>query len=136
MDHVKLFGALFLLLSLQAVGTYLQVRRYKRVVRRLHKLGNVGIGGAKGGFRPGSIVVIACDCDGKITGGEIMEGISIFSGFRELSGIAGRTIGDLQREYEAQPLDRRKKYKAHLKALEALQMRLNTNKARADVCIG
>lgn len=133
MDHAKLFGMLFLLLSLQAVGTYLQVRQYKRAVRRLHKLGNVGIGGTKGGFRPGSIVVIACDCDGKITGGEIMEGISIFSGFKKLSGITGRMIGDLQKEYEAQ-LDKHKKYKAHLKALEALQMRLNSNKAQGNTC--
>lgn len=134
MEYAKLFGALFVLLSLQAAGTYLQVQQYKRAVRRMHKFGNVGIGGAKGGFRPGSIVVIACDRHGKITGGEIMEGISIFSSFKELSGIKGRTVNELHKEYEAQPPSSRKKYRAHLKALEALQARLCSERATFDSC--
>jgi len=39
-----LLGGLFLLFVIQVAGTHLQVREYKRAVREMHKLGNVGIG--------------------------------------------------------------------------------------------
>ena len=35
---------IFVLFVVQAVGGYFQVKDYRRAVRRVHKLGNVGIG--------------------------------------------------------------------------------------------
>lgn len=126
MELTMLFLVFFLLMVLQAFGTYLQVRAYKKAVRRLHKTGNVGIGSKKGRLRPGNIVVIACDKEGVITGGEIMEGFTIFNGFRELTGIAGKTIYELREEYRRLPEKRQKIYKGHLQALDALHIRLES----------
>ena len=44
MDFTMLFVCLFVFMVIQATGTYVQVRQYKKAVRRLHKKGNVGIG--------------------------------------------------------------------------------------------
>jgi glucitol operon activator protein len=125
MDTTKIFILLFVLMLTQAFGTYLQVQQYKKAVRRLHKLGNVGIGSKKGKFSQGNIVIIACDRSGVITAGEIMEGFTIFNTFKELSGIAGKTIYHLKAEYMNLSKKQQKKYKAHIQALDALHIRLN-----------
>ena len=118
-----IFGILLLLMVMQLIGMRLQVRAYRNAVSRLHKLGNLGIGSMRGKFGAGHIVIIACDRDGKIVGGEIMEGMTIFSRFRQMSGIAGKTIYDL-------PEKKRKKFKGHLQALEALEARLASEKKK------
>ena len=92
MEFTTLIAVLLIFMLIQASGTYLQVKQYKKAVRRLHKIGNVGIGSRKSKLRPGNIVVIACDNQGKITGGEIMEGFTIFNGFKELNEIIGKNI--------------------------------------------
>lgn len=125
MELTKVFILLFVLMLVQAFGTYLQVQQYKKAVRRLHKMGNVGIGSKKGKFSQGNIVIIACDRNGMITAGEIMEGFTIFNTFKELSGIVGKTIYMLKDEYMSLPEKKQKKYKAHMQALDALDLRLN-----------
>lgn len=120
----ELFGILFLLMLMQVVGTHIQVKRYRRAVSRLHKLGNVGIGSKRRRLGPGNIVLIACDGEGRITGGELMEGLSIFASFKAIDGIAGRSIYELLEMYESMEPKRRKAYKGHVQALEALKMRL------------
>lgn len=57
---------IFVLFVVQAVGGYFQVKDYRRAVRRVHKLGNVGIGQKKGRLLSGNIVMIACDQNGVI----------------------------------------------------------------------
>lgn len=125
MEWTNLFVVLFIFMVVQAVGTYIQVQQYKKAVRRLHKLGNVGIGSRKSKFRPGNIVVIACNSQGQITGGEIMEGFTIFNGFKELKDIVGKSIYDLKAEYMALPEKKQKFYQAHIQAIDALNTRLN-----------
>lgn len=120
-----LFGILILLMVVQLVGMRLQVRAYKKTVQRLHKLGNLGIGSMRGKFGPGHLVIIACDKDGTIVDGEIMEGMTIFSQFRKIPGIAGKTIYALKQEYQSLPKKERKQHKGHIQALEALELRLN-----------
>ncbi|SHI90762.1 glucitol operon activator protein [Propionispora hippei DSM 15287] len=124
-----IYLALFVILVLQAAATLQQVRQYKKTVRRLCQLGSVGIGSKKGKLAPGNIVVIACDQDGRITGGEILEGYTILSRFQALQQITGKTIYELHDEYQALPAKQQKAYKAHLQALEALILRLNTVEA-------
>jgi DNA-binding transcriptional regulator of glucitol operon len=129
MDSSNLFLGLILLMVVQAIGTYIQVQQYKKAVRRLHKMGNVGIGSKKGKLRPGNIVVIACNREGIITAGEIMEGYTVFNGFKEVSGIIGKSIYELRTEYGELPEKKRKVYKAHMQALDALNFRLNPAEA-------
>jgi DNA-binding transcriptional regulator of glucitol operon len=129
MDSSNLFLGLILLMVVQAIGTYIQVQQYKKAVRRLHKMGNVGIGSKKGRFRPGNIVVIACNCEGIITAGEVMEGYTVFNGFKEVSGIIGKSIYELRTEYGKLPEKKQKVYKAHMQALDALSLRLNPAEA-------
>lgn len=119
-------GILFLLMIVQIIGTHLQVKQYRKSVRKLHKLGNLGVGSNRRRFGGGSVVIIACKSDGTITGGEEMKGLTIFSGFKEIPNIIGRSIYDLKAEYEALPEKERKTFKAYIQALEALEIRLNS----------
>ena len=116
MQTEMLLGGLFLLFVVQVVGTHLQVKEYK--------LGNVGIGSRRRKLGPSNIVIIACNSDGEILDGRMMQGMTILSRFRPMEGIAGRTIYSLHEEYAALPDKRRAHYKGHITALDALIARL------------
>ena len=75
MDFTMLFVCLLAFMVIQALGTYVQVQQYKKAVRRLHKKGNIGIGSKRSRIR-NNIVIIACDNQGKIVDGELMEGLT------------------------------------------------------------
>ena len=119
-------GILFLLMIVQIIGTHLQVRQYRKSVRKLHKLGNLGVGSNRRRLGGGSVVIIACKSDGTITGGEEMKGFTIFSGFKEIPNIVGKNIYDLKAQYSALPEKEQRNFKAYLQALEALEIRLNS----------
>ena len=124
-------GVLFVLMLLQVLGAHLQVKQYRKTVSKLHKLGNIGVGSNRRRFGPGSVVIISCNGDGTITGGEEMRGFTIFNSFKEIPNIVGRTIYDLKAEYSALPEKQRDKlYKAHLQAIEALEIRLHNEAAK------
>ena len=110
----------------QIIGTHLQVKQYRKSVRKLHKLGNLGVGSNRRRLAGGSVVIIACKSDGTITGCEEMKGFTIFSGFKEIPDIIGKNIYELKAEYEALPEKERKSFKAYIQALEALEIRLNS----------
>ncbi|QNH53432.1 transcriptional regulator [Selenomonas timonae] len=133
MQTEMLLGGLFLLFVIQVVGTHLQVKEYKRAVREMHKLGNVGIGARRRKLGPSNIVVIACNSDGVILDGRIMQGMTILSRFRPMADIVGRTIYDLHAEYAALPEKRRAHYKGHMQALDALMIRLHNEGKHAPV---
>ncbi len=71
------------LLILQSLGGVLQIKDYRRAVRRMHQLGNVGLGQKRGRFLDGHVAIIACDDKGIITGAEVMDGIGVLSRFHE-----------------------------------------------------
>ena len=119
-----IFGILGFLTIFQLLGMRLQVKAYRDAVHRLHKLGNLGIGSMRGRFGPGHLVIIVCDGAGRIVDGEIMEGMTIFSRFKKLTGIVGKTIYELKDEYLALPEKLRKRHKGYIQALEALELRL------------
>jgi len=116
-------GVFLVLMIIQAVGTHLQVRKYRKAVKKMHKLGNLGVGAKRGRLGGGNIVIIACKSDGIITGAEEMKGMTIFAGFKELPELVGRTIYDLKLDY----LVDEKKNKAYLQAIEALENRLKSD---------
>lgn len=129
MSFENLLLLLLVLMIVQCLGTYLQVRQYKRTVRRLHQLGNLGIGSSRRKWGAGSIVVIACDSKGIITGGEMMKGMTIFSSFSPLEGIVNKSIYELKLEYLKMPDKIKKSYLGHIEALDALERRLNMAQA-------
>ena len=131
MQTEMLLGGLFLLFVIQVIGTHLQVKEYKRAVREMHKLGNVGIGARRRKLGPSNIVVIASNSAGVILDGRIMQGMTILSRFRPMADIVGRTIYDLHAEYAALPEKRRVHYKGHMQALDALMIRLHNEGAQA-----
>lgn len=133
MQTEMLLGGLFLLFVIQVVGTHLQVKEYKRAVREMHKLGNVGIGARRRKLGPSNIVVIACNSRGVILDGRIMQGMTILSRFRPMADIVGRTIYDLHAEYAALPEKRRVHYKGHMQALDALMIRLHNEGKQESV---
>lgn len=120
----NLLLVLFFLMVMQVVGVHIQVKKYRSAVRRLHKAGNVGIGSKKRWFGAGSIVIIACNNEGIILGGEKMQGITIFAGFSEIKDIKGESIYSLLEKYYSMSDRERKFYKGHIQALEALRDRL------------
>ena len=130
MKMETLWISLFCLMVLQVIGTHLQVKQYRKAVSRLHLLGNIGIGSRRSKIGAGSIVIIACKNDGKVTGGEIMQGMTIFNRFKKIENIQGRTIYDLKQEYLNLSKRRQKQYKGHLQAIEALEMRLQTQQVQ------
>lgn len=132
MQTEALLGGLFLLFVIQVVGTHLQVKEYKRAVREMHRLGNVGIGSRRRRLGPSNIVIIACGSDGEIVDGRMMQGMTIFSRFRPMEGIAGRTIYELHAAYTALPEKRRAHYKGHIQALDALIARLRDAQAPSE----
>ncbi len=100
-----LFMIAFALFAMQSLGGWFQIRDYRKAIRRIHRLGNVGIGQKKGGFLSGYLVLIACDAGGLITGAEILK------------------------ELEALDKKKRRHYKGYIQALEALKMRLEEEAA-------
>ena len=122
MDFTMLFVCLLAFMVIQALGTYVQVQQYKKVVRRLHKKGNIGIGSKRSRIRNN----IACDNQGKIVDGELMEGLTVFTKFKQIPDIIGKDIFLLKEEYEALSKKEKKQFKGHLQAVEALCNRLSS----------
>lgn len=135
-DSSKLAGApallliVFFLIALQSVGGYLQIRDYQRSVRRLHTLGNVGIGQRRGRFLNGHVVIIACNSEGIITGAEVMDGIGVWARFHKVdsflqSPLAGNRVSYFIEKTESFSKSQFKRYRGYIRALEALDARLN-----------
>ncbi len=127
----------FALFVLQAIGGVFQILNYKKAIRRVHKFGNVGFGQKRGGFSAGYIVMVACDQEGTITGGEIMQGFSFLARFKPWKQFLGRdVIGESIYSFldELHQMDKRKKkkYKGYINAMEALDQRLNRKENGLD----
>ncbi len=121
---------LFVFMIIQAAGTYVQVKLYKKAVRRLHRKGNIGIGGKKSRFA-GNIVIIACDNDGKIIDGEIMSGSTLFNKFKTMPDMIGKDIFVMKADYEILPKKQKKKMEGHIQAVNALCERLQNRSEAA-----
>lgn len=124
MDMYTIFGIFFLLVLMQLIGMRLQVRAYHKAIRRLHRQGNVGIGGRRGKLGPGYVIIIACDNEGMMVDSEIMKGMTIFSHFKKEKDIVGKHISQLKQEYMDLSKSKQKFYKGYIQALDALEQRL------------
>lgn len=125
-----LFVVAMALMVMQMAGGFFQIHRYRKAVSRVHKLGNVGMGQKRGWLFNSYIVIIACDSNHVITGGEAMTGSTIFAKFhpiQELLGrpIIGQTIDDYLVEFREMTDRKQKFYRGYINALEALEMRFD-----------
>lgn len=128
MDFTILFICLLIFMVIQALGTYVQVRQYKKAVRRLHKKGNVGIGSRRSRLK-NNIVIIACDGKGIVVDAEQMEGLTVFTKFKQIPEFIGKNIFSLREEYETITSKKeQKKWRGHIEAIKALCNRLESNK--------
>ena len=129
-DMMLIFMIAIALFGMQALGGFMQIKNYKVAMRRLHKKGNVGVGQKKGRFLNGHIVMISCDSQGIITGCEVLDGMTFLSKFHSVKELLdkpliGRSIEEPLNEIDGMG-KRKKHYKGYVNALEALQLRLNT----------
>ncbi|MCI8581928.1 MAG: transcriptional regulator [Dorea sp.] len=133
----KVLFVVFAAFLLQALGGYYQIKNYRKTVREIHRLGNVGIGQKKGKFFNGNIVMIAADGEGVIKGVMILDGISFLAKFhpveklfeKELVGNSIYTFLEITDEFDKKM---RKKYLGWVRALEALRMRLDADLDEED----
>ena len=120
---------IFVLLVLQSLGGVMQIQSYRKAVRRMHQLGNVGMGQKRGRFFDGHVAIIACDSEGIITGAEVLDGNGVWSRFHTADSFMGQpmvgsSIFDLLKLTEG--LDKKvwKRWQGYIRALEALEVRL------------
>ncbi|MDO4313590.1 MAG: transcriptional regulator GutM [Eubacteriales bacterium] len=124
----KILFVVFIVFLMQALGGYYQIKDYRKAIKRMHKLGNVGIGQKRGKFFNGNIVMIASDNEGIITGAEILDGISFLAKFhpvnefldKELVGNSIYSFLEITDEFDKK---KRKKYQGWIRALEAIRSR-------------
>ena len=81
--------------------------------------------------------MVACDQEGTITGGEIMQGFSFLARFKPWKHFLGRdVVGESIYSFldELHQMDKRKKkkYKGYINAMEALDQRLNRKEEEPD----
>lgn len=117
------------LLIMQSLGGVLQIKSYQRAVRRVHQLGNVGMGQRRGRFFDGHIAIIACDNDGIITGAEALDGPGLWARFHPVDSfmgqpLVGSSIFDLLKMTESLEKKEWKRWQGYIRALEALEVRL------------
>lgn len=117
------------LLVVQSIGGVLQIQDYRKAVRRVHKLGNVGVGQRRGKFLNGHVAIIACDNEGIITGAEVMDGIGVWSRFHKAESFMGHPlVGSSIFTFltMTEGLDKKewKRRQGYIRALEALEVRL------------
>ena len=120
---------IFILLILQSFGGFLQIQDYRKAVRRMHQLGNVGMGQKRGRFLDGHVAIIACDSEGIITGAEVMDGIGVLSRFHKKESLMGEPlVGNSIYTFldMAAKLDKKewKRLQGYFRAFEALEVRL------------
>lgn len=126
-EIMLLFFVVFLLYLIQAAGGLYQISNYKATIRKLHKLGNVGIGQKKGRLCNSNIVIISCDKEGKITAVEILDGVTLISKFHPVNlllnePVVGQSIYSLLNKLTGDKSTN--KYRAYLSALNALKMKI------------
>ena len=78
--------------------TLLGLRQFKKFNRHLLEMrqeGRVAIGRARGRFAAGVLVLFVIDDDCRILRGEIMEGRTVFAGFKPFNNFNGLTLFEL-----------------------------------------
>ena len=79
----------------QTVLGFWQFKKFNNHIRDLRREGRVAIGRARGHFAAGVLILFVIDDDCKILRGEIMEGRTVFAGFKPFENFNGLTLFEL-----------------------------------------
>ena len=75
-----------------------QFKKFNNHIRELRQEGRVAIGRARGHFTAGALVLFVIDDECRILRGEIMEGRTVFAGFKPFEKFNGLTLFELSEE--------------------------------------
>ena len=75
-----------------------QFGRFNKHVKELRSLGRVAVGKAKGGFRAGAVALICINERAEIVHAETMAGRTVFAGFREIPGLKGKFLPEINED--------------------------------------
>lgn len=87
-----------LLWACQAAGTWMQMRHYQDVMRRITRGwpdGHVGASAARGTLGRGAVAIVVADPDHVVRQVFLMEGRSVFAKFREVPMAPGTPVDAL-----------------------------------------
>ena len=79
----------------QTVLGFRQFKKFNNHIKELRREGRVAIGRARGYFASGVLVLFIIDDDCRIIRGEIMEGRTVFAGFKPFDHFNGLTLFEL-----------------------------------------
>ena len=79
----------------QTVLGFRQFKKFNNHIKELRREGRVAIGRARGYFSAGVLVLFVIDGDCRILRGEIMEGRTVFAGFKPFDHFNGLTLFEL-----------------------------------------
>lgn len=83
---------------LQSILGFLQIRHFNRKYAEMRKLGRVAIGKKTAMFRAGTVVMFAIDRKNTILKAARMQGVTVFSGVRNMKGFEGENLLKLSEE--------------------------------------
>ena len=75
-----------------------QFKKFNNHIKELRKEGRVAIGRARGHFTAGVLVLFVIDSNCRILRGEIMEGRTVFAGFRAFEHFNGLTLFEISED--------------------------------------
>lgn len=110
--------------ALQSVGTYLQMRHYRRVLGDITTRwadGYVGVGVAKANFGRGVIAILVVGADERVREALVMEGRSVFAKFVSLPELAGVLAAELRAGARASSANRTAAFRQALEQIDRLR---------------
>lgn len=93
MDNmVKLVFVFFALMLVQGGMTFFQIKNYRINAREIRQKGDMLVGQAKGGLKPGCIVLMALDAEGTVLETRCMLGRTVFHKFKVIHDFDGENV--------------------------------------------
>lgn len=93
MDNmVKLVFVFFALMIVQGGMTFFQIKNYRKNAGEIRRKGDMLVGQAKGGLKPGCIVLMALDPEGNILETRSMLGRTVFNKFKVIHDFDGENV--------------------------------------------
>jgi glucitol operon activator protein len=91
-NMTKLVFVFFALFIVQGAMTFFQIKNYKKHVSEIRRKGDMLVGQAKGGIKPGCIIMMALDSKGNITESRRMAGRTVFNRFKNIDDFNGKNV--------------------------------------------
>jgi glucitol operon activator protein len=86
---------------IQIVGTYYQMKHYRKILGQITRKGEegyVGVGNSKARFGKGVVLILVVDEDGRVKNALKMRGMTVFARFKEAPELLGLSIDELRDE--------------------------------------